>query len=331
MAEVVHNAEQEFWRPPIAAPVREVATPMGEQACERCGTEFMVGARFCHSCGTSRAAQSGLVQSMVMTAILQNIREKLGLPMGSLVAFLVGLGCVFAALSVRIVYTPQRLVDWQAIQLYCIQWLLGAMAAFIAGILLRKLVKKFGEKALPRLSSPAEFPPSPTSTLVHAFHFSNRCCRRSPSFVHAIQVVDGAYAFTQGMSIRNRRLHVRLGEEHGLRQAATEREVTGHGRGEGTTGAWWVEFDFWRSDLKSSCSVPRRVVKLRRSIAFSRSPPVTTTAAAPCLCSACAAALICSWSVTAKPVRTAASSTFGVTTVHRGISLSFINCSPGVS
>lgn len=139
MAEVVHNAEQEFWRPPIVTPVREVVpAPMGEQACERCGTEYMVGAGFCHACGTSRATHSSIVQSMVSHLDFQNIREKLGLPMGSLVAFLIGLGCVFAALSVRIVYTPQRLVDWQAIQLYCIQWLLGAMVAFVAGILLKK-------------------------------------------------------------------------------------------------------------------------------------------------------------------------------------------------
>ena len=139
MAEVVHNAEQEFWRPPIAVPAREIAaSPVAEQACERCGTEYMVGAQYCHSCGTARAANSSIVQSMVSHLDFQNIREKLGLPMGSLIAFLIGLGCVFAALSVRIVYTPQRLVDWQAIQLYCIQWLLGAMAAFIAGILLKK-------------------------------------------------------------------------------------------------------------------------------------------------------------------------------------------------
>ncbi len=138
MAEVAHNAEQEFWRPPIAAPTREAVASVGEQACERCGTEYMVGARFCHSCGTGRVSNSGLVQTVVSHLDFQTIREKLGLPMGSLVAFLIGIGCVFAALSVRIVYTPQRLVDWQAIQLYCIQWLLGAMVAFIAGILLKK-------------------------------------------------------------------------------------------------------------------------------------------------------------------------------------------------
>ena len=98
----------------------------------------MVGAHFCHSCGTSRASNSSIVQTVVSHLDFQTIREKLGLPMGSLVAFLIGIGCVFAALSVRIVYTPQRLVDWQAVQLYCIQWLLGAMVAFIAGILLKK-------------------------------------------------------------------------------------------------------------------------------------------------------------------------------------------------
>jgi hypothetical protein len=139
MEEAVHHAEQEFWRPPIAGPGREaLAAPIGDHACERCGTEYMVGARFCHSCGTGRASSLGVVQTVVSHLDFQNIREKLDLPIGSLVAFLIGLGCVFAALSVRIVYTPQRLVDWQAIQIYCIQWLLGAFVAFIAGILLKK-------------------------------------------------------------------------------------------------------------------------------------------------------------------------------------------------
>lgn len=138
MAEVIHNAEQEFWRPPVSPAVSEiVVTPASDRACERCATEYMVGAHFCHSCGTGRASQATVIESVVSHLEFQNIREKLGLPMGSLVAFLIGLGCVFAALSVRILYTPQRLVDWQAIQIYCIQWLLGAVVAFAAGILLK--------------------------------------------------------------------------------------------------------------------------------------------------------------------------------------------------
>lgn len=140
MAEVVQNAEQEFWRPPIAAPAREIQPlPFTDHACEKCGAEYMVGAQFCHACGTGRDARAGVVGTVVSHLEFQSIRERLGLPMASLAAFLIGLGCVFAALSVRIIYTPQKLVDWQAIQLYTIQWLLGAMVAFVAGILLKRV------------------------------------------------------------------------------------------------------------------------------------------------------------------------------------------------
>jgi hypothetical protein len=34
--------------------------------------------------------------------------------------------------------TAKTLVDWQAIQMYRIEWLLAATAAFVAGILLKK-------------------------------------------------------------------------------------------------------------------------------------------------------------------------------------------------
>ena len=98
----------------------------------------MVGAQYCHSCGMSREGRAGVMDTVVSSLEFQSIRERLGLPMASLVAFLVGLGCVFAALSIRVIYTPQKLVDWQAIQLYTIEWLLGATVAFVAGILLKK-------------------------------------------------------------------------------------------------------------------------------------------------------------------------------------------------
>ncbi len=139
MADAVQNAEQEFWRPPIAAPARE-SRPFShtDHVCEKCGTEYMVGAQYCHSCGMSREGRAGVMDTVVSSLEFQSIRERLGLPMASLVAFLVGLGCVFAALSIRVIYTPQKLVDWQAIQLYTIEWLLGAMVAFVAGILLKK-------------------------------------------------------------------------------------------------------------------------------------------------------------------------------------------------
>jgi len=42
------------------------------------------------------------------------------------------------AISVGWVYSAQTLSDFQAIQLWRIEWLLGAAAAFLAGILLKR-------------------------------------------------------------------------------------------------------------------------------------------------------------------------------------------------
>ena len=61
MAEVVQDTRQEFWRsptvlePPVEAALPAAAPEMAE-ACANCGTEFMIGARFCHTCGLRRPA-----------------------------------------------------------------------------------------------------------------------------------------------------------------------------------------------------------------------------------------------------------------------------------
>ncbi len=68
----------------------------------------------------------------------QNVRRWLGLSMASLVAFFVGLGCLLAVVAVGVVYSVQNLADFQALQSYRMQWLLAAVAAFVAGILLKK-------------------------------------------------------------------------------------------------------------------------------------------------------------------------------------------------
>jgi hypothetical protein len=133
MSEVVHNTPQEFWRPPVAQPGVASAT----EVCQGCGTEFMVGARFCHVCGTARGARRS---SALWARYLEfhHIREGLGLSTGSLVAFFVGLGCVLAAVAVWIVYSVQTINDLWAVQLYRMQWLVAAVAAFAAGVLLKK-------------------------------------------------------------------------------------------------------------------------------------------------------------------------------------------------
>src|SRR5215475_1292030 len=63
MAEVVQDAQQEFWRPPtplevVPSPiVSEVPAGLAE-ACPQCRTEFMIGSRFCHACGSTRPERS---------------------------------------------------------------------------------------------------------------------------------------------------------------------------------------------------------------------------------------------------------------------------------
>jgi hypothetical protein len=65
------------------------------------------------------------------------IRTRIGLSTASLIAFVLGLVCVAGALVVGLL-TAKTLVDWQAIQMYRIEWLLAATASFVAGILLKK-------------------------------------------------------------------------------------------------------------------------------------------------------------------------------------------------
>jgi DMSO reductase anchor subunit len=69
---------------------------------------------------------------------LHNIKQGLGLPLASLIAFIAGIGCILAALAAGLVYSERNVLEWEAVQAFRIQWLLAAVAAFVAGILLKK-------------------------------------------------------------------------------------------------------------------------------------------------------------------------------------------------
>ena len=174
MADAAQGTQQEFWRPP-SLPLPEEITlresiPTMAEACQRCGTEFLLGSRFCHSCGGRRpeaisastradaAAIAGLWErgvhwvqsaaagfswgkiafpSWMRYLHFHEIKNRVGLSTGSLMAFVIGLACVAGALLVGLL-TAKTLVDWQAIQFYRAEWLLAATASFVAGILLKK-------------------------------------------------------------------------------------------------------------------------------------------------------------------------------------------------
>jgi hypothetical protein len=179
MAEVLDNVHQEFWQPPASMqaevqPAVQDPVPALADACEHCATEFLVGARFCHACGTPRAHASpaeqptratNLAKTMDLVAKaaakvrssaaaipwnkitlpawfqylhFHEIKNFIGLPTASLIAFFVGLGCVVGAAGVGLIYKAQNFVDFQAIQMWRIEWLLAATASFVAGILLKR-------------------------------------------------------------------------------------------------------------------------------------------------------------------------------------------------
>lgn len=171
MAEVIQGAQEEFWRAPAALASAETVAPPAPQelaeACAGCGGEFMIGARFCHACGSRRPALAtadviaspwakttaaiggwaeefaGFWQKLSFPGWLRylhfhEIQRRIGLSTAPFIAFMIGLGCVAGMVGVSVFYKASNLAEFQAIQLWRIEWLLGATAAFVAGILLRK-------------------------------------------------------------------------------------------------------------------------------------------------------------------------------------------------
>lgn len=156
MAEALDQAQHEFWRPPVKASEVIVGQAQSQSrsedrsgTCNDCGSEFIVGSRFCHSCGAMRPESSMVRTGMIRTseartvevpglAELAALGKRFGLSRASLVAFLLGMFCLVGALSVSIVFTARTTLDWQAIQLWRIEWLLAAIASFGAGCLLKK-------------------------------------------------------------------------------------------------------------------------------------------------------------------------------------------------
>ncbi|MGA7589648.1 MAG: hypothetical protein WBW02_04005 [Candidatus Sulfotelmatobacter sp.] len=182
MADLVRDAQEEFWSPPsvldddsaTAAPPAVACAELAD-ACDGCGSEFMIGARFCHTCGLRRRelATATLPRSARVEVIaglwarrlawftngvswaagawreipfpnwlhylhFHEIKRRVGLPTASLIAFLVGLGCVAGVIGVSLFFMASNLVEVQAIKMWRIEWLLAATASFVAGILLKK-------------------------------------------------------------------------------------------------------------------------------------------------------------------------------------------------
>src|SRR5947209_18358044 len=124
MAEAIRNAvaehpaeageRQEYWKPIDVQ--RNAALP--SDACMTCGTEYPIGARYCYVCGSDRSTgadeprPSRLKMGFTRALDLDVLKATLGLPVGSLVAFFIGMVCIIAAAAVGFMYTATTMLDW---------------------------------------------------------------------------------------------------------------------------------------------------------------------------------------------------------------------------
>ena len=141
MLQSARRASQEYWRPADPKTARIAGPILAEGLCPDCGEEYAAGARFCHICGHGRdrlpVAPSGPMSFADFFDVTM-LRKRCGLSAVCMVFFILGILCLVIAASVGIFYKSETLVQWQALQFWRIEWLLGAAAALLAGILLKK-------------------------------------------------------------------------------------------------------------------------------------------------------------------------------------------------
>src|SRR5262249_52109929 len=104
-----------------------------------CGTDFLIGSRFCYMCGNDRQAVPADTASRLPSWFdIVSLQELLGQSTPSLVALILWFACIVSAIVTGFRFIATTLAHWQAIQLWRIEWLLAAIALFVAGILLKK-------------------------------------------------------------------------------------------------------------------------------------------------------------------------------------------------
>lgn len=140
MTEAARNFQQDYWRPPEQQQAGGPSAHAQAITCPQCGNEFVVGARFCHICGNERAPRSVLTERALGRVLhFPRMGESLGLSTAAFLAFILGVVCVVAAIATGFIYSANTVLDWQAVQVWRAQWLLGAVVAFLAGSLLKKV------------------------------------------------------------------------------------------------------------------------------------------------------------------------------------------------
>jgi hypothetical protein len=141
MLRAARTRVEEYWRPADPETARIAGPILAEDLCRDCGAEYSAGARFCHICGGKRN-QLFFAPSRPMTFAdyfdVTMLGKRFCVSIPSLVFFFLGIACIVIACSLGLLYKSETLVQWQALQFWRIEWLLGAAGAILAGILLKK-------------------------------------------------------------------------------------------------------------------------------------------------------------------------------------------------
>ena len=140
MADVSPHLEQheEFWRPAVVSSAESTEHDLVRPVCRNCGTDLLIGAHFCYICGTGRNVVSREESGLHLWSAFALLPGLLELNVASLISLILGCACVVAAAVTGFVFTATTLLDWQAVQIWRIEWLLAAIALFAVGVLLKK-------------------------------------------------------------------------------------------------------------------------------------------------------------------------------------------------
>ena len=114
----------------LTSPRRESAS----SSCKKCGTDLKLGAEFCHVCGR-------WVFGSNLFRLMRGIREAVALTGLDLPVFICMMtAAVFAVISlfVGVRIEPKTVGEWQIIQYWRIEWLLGAIMMLLFGVLFKK-------------------------------------------------------------------------------------------------------------------------------------------------------------------------------------------------
>lgn len=117
---------------PGAHPHTDDASAPAGVDCPKCHARLPKLAEYCLHCGAH-----------VATSPMPHVREDQNhWRVGALVCMVIGIVCLLGALLTSAVFGQQTVLDWQAVQLWRIEWLLAGIALFVLARVLQAEQKK---------------------------------------------------------------------------------------------------------------------------------------------------------------------------------------------